>query len=522
MLPKIIASSPRYRNGNFPFVTDLLYVSDLSLAHSRTAPLVTGLSFSIAPGESVGLVGPSGAGKSLTASALLGLLPARSLVTGGHAAYMDKTGLTVDLLQISQRKLAKLRGRELGFISQDPLAAFNPVLSCGDQLRETIDLLRSDVADSEALLRQLLESVGLGEVAERTIASLPYQLSGGQLQRVLIANALVGRPRLLIADEPTTALDVIVENDILQLLDNLRRDTGMSLLYITHDERVLHRVTDRAIDLTGKPVSKPGRPSVLRVTHKESEAHPTPPALSVRGLTIHHPGAELPAVDKCSFDVGVGEYVALIGPSGCGKSTLAAWLSGLLPAVTGQAIGKLGKVTATATGEQVRDTLGIQLIFQHAGASLTPGMRVGKLLREVCRIHGGVHTVAGLLEAVGLTAEDHADRRPDQLSGGQQQRVAIARAMAARPRVLICDEVLSSLDTARKAGIQELLIRLTKEQGIALLFVTHDLREVVTYADRVLVMYGGRIVEAGETGALLRQPRLAITRQLVTAAGLMP
>lgn len=497
-------------------MTDLLHVADLSLTYGGAEPVVQGLSFEISPGESLGLVGPSGAGKSLTAATLLGFMPRGCQRLSGHAAYMTKERHTVDLLSITEGELNRLRGREIGYIAQSPLAAFNPVRSCGKQLRETVRQLRPDVSDPVPYLAELLERVDLGDLQRRVLSALPHELSGGQLQRVLIANALIGRPRLLIADEPTTALDKIAETDILKLLNRLRLDHGMSMLYITHNTDTLRRLADRSIDLGGKRVTLLPKKTVSVLPAGRSAPRPL---LRVDGLTVTYGERGHPAVDNCSFTIGKGEYVALIGPSGCGKSTLAAWLTGLVSAGAGSASADGKVVDHKEEGATVRNTLGVQLIFQQVAASLTPSMTAGRCLQEMHALYGG-DTEDALLRTVGLDPAEVAARYPHQLSGGQQQRVCIARALAARPRLLVCDEAISALDEPLKREIQLLLLRLSREQGLSVLFITHDVGEVLSYADRLLVMDAGKIVEDTHGADFLAGPRSEMGRKLLVAAGL--
>lgn len=496
-------------------MTDLLYVADLTLAYGKRSPVVQGLTFEIAPGESLGLVGSSGSGKSLTASTLLGFTPRDCRRIAGHAAYMTKERLTLDLLAVGERELISLRGKEIGYIAQNPLAAFNPVQRCGAQLQETIKRLRPEVIDPDAILQEILQQVELGDLAARVMSSFPHQLSGGQLQRVLIANALIGRPRLLIADEPTTALDKIVEGEILGLLNHLRRDRGMSMLFITHDLTTLGKLTDRAIGMDGQSVSIRAQRKIPLVP----ASSPRLPLLSVERLTIVHEGSDKAAVSGCSLSVGKGEYVALLGPSGCGKSTLASWLVGLLPARVGGATCDASAVSFTDSGATIRKKLGTQLIFQQVAASLNPRLTIAQVLRELHHLHGGT-PIDKLLRLVGLDPEEVGGRYPNQLSGGQQQRFCIARALAALPRVLICDEALSALDAPLKRGIQSLLRRLSRELGLGILFITHDVSEVLAYADRILVMDDGSICEETTGQQFLDRPQSAIGRKLLYAAGL--
>ena len=498
----------------------LLHVNELTLAFGEDVPVLTGLSFELSPGESIGLVGRSGAGKSLAAAALLGLLPAGARVVRGTARYTDKSGKTVNLLELSERSMTRLRGRELGLIFQEVQQALNPILRCGAQLRESVRSLRPEVVDVEAFVRETLERVELGGVVEQVLNGLPARLSGGQLQRVLIAMALIGRPRLLIADEPTTALDSITQAEIVYLLDRLRKELGMGILFISHDAALLQRATDRQIHIGG--------PVQMEVLPPACEIHAAaplpsllkPPVLEVDGLNVaYHEGVD-PVVADCSFSLRRGEWVALVGPSGCGKSTLASWLVGLVPGTFRSLLIEGREVAPVRSGQAFRDAVGAQVIFQDVAGSLNPELTVGAAVREVVRLHPGEQNHLDLLASLGLDPKVYADRYPHELSGGQQQRVGIARALAARPRILICDEAMSALDAPLRVEVQLLLENICRERGIAVLFITHDLGHVARYADEVLIMESGRIVERGAAEKIMAAPESDMGRGMVKAARL--
>ncbi len=497
----------------------LLHVQDLTLAFDGQPPVLEGLSFTLAPGEAIGLVGPSGSGKSLAATALLGFLPAGARVLSGSAKYTGKSGETVDLLGLRESRLARLRGREIGLVFQEVQLSLNPILRCGVQLRESVRYLRPEVKDDSAFIREALGRVELGDATERILASRPAQLSGGQLQRVLIAMALIGQPRLLIADEPTTALDSITQADIVRLLDRLRRELQMGMLFISHDADLLERVTDRRIYLGTSPPTCAPPAAVVPPAHPTAAA---PLALEVRNLSLGYGTAEDRVVNEVSFRLRAGEWLALVGPSGCGKSTIASWLVGLLPGTVSSLHAAGRYVPAGLSGRDWRDAIGAQLIFQDVAGSLNPELTIGEAIGEVARLYPDGETGHELLASLGLDPDTYAQRYPDELSGGQRQRVVIARALAARPRILICDEAMSALDGTLREGVQTLLENVCRARGIAVLFITHDLRHVARHADELLIMDRGSIVERGAAAAILRAPASGMGRKLVRAARLGP
>ncbi|THH41288.1 ABC transporter ATP-binding protein [Neolewinella litorea] len=503
-------------------MSELLHVEDFCLSFPDLPPVVEGLSFSVAPGEAVGLVGPSGSGKSLTAYALLGLLPGTASIDRGRAAYHRKDGTAVDLLNLSEAERVRVRGREIGYVFQEPQSALNPVLSCGRQLREAVHHLGDPGQDAEVTLTQLLEKVGLASIRERVLVALPRELSGGQLQRVLIAMALAGRPRLLVADEPTTALDSLAEAGIVRLLDKLRRENDMGLLFIAHDEALLTRVTDRLVQIrpssgAAAPISKAssGAPgagaAVSRAQRAQGEV-----VVEVSELMIQYTPEAAAAVSNCSFAIRSGQWVGLIGPSGCGKSTIAGWLVGLVSAQRGSVTVAEGRLPASADGSSIRRLVGGQLIFQDVMGSLNPLLTVGEALEEIAQCHGN-DSVEELLQSVDLPPERFRQKYPNELSGGQRQRVAIARALAARPRILICDEALSGLDIPLRHEVVRVLQRVCRRRGVGVLFITHNLRLALTYTDSVLLMDDGRIVERGLPEEILHHPKSELGRRLTEA-----
>ncbi|MGB3802221.1 MAG: ATP-binding cassette domain-containing protein [Lewinella sp.] len=495
----------------------LLDVNGLSVSYGQPTPAVSDISFSILPGEAVALVGPSGSGKSSCASALLGLLPQREARVRGEARYQLKNGGAVELIGAGPSELRGIRGREIGMIFQEPAAALNPVLTCGHQLRETISRLRPDRVDSQTYFDDLLSQVELDAIRGRLLTAMPGQLSGGQLQRLMIAMALAGQPRLLIADEPTTALDSITELEIVRLLDSLRRDHNMGLLFITHDQGLIRRVTDRSVTLSGgstvvQPTSRRRSPT----TRAPQPAGPKQPLVEVRSLSIRFAdsAAGESAVTDCSFTIQEGEWMGLIGPSGCGKSTVANWLTGLRLATAGEIVREGKTYPATSSPQQVRHLVGGQMIFQDVYGSLNPRLSVRYAVREA--LPGRCpKQVDELLAAVGLSPDRYARLRPHQLSGGERQRLAIARALAADPRVLICDEALSGLDIPLREEVLSVLKRVCTERGIGVLLITHDLELARKATDWLLLMEAGQIVERGPVEKILSNPDSELGHRLV-------
>ena len=492
----------------------------LSVAYGRRRPVVEELSFSVLPGESVALVGPSGSGKSTCAAALLGLLRPGISRVSGEAIFARADGTQLDLITARPNSIRQVRGREIGMIFQEPAAALNPVMSCGVQLREAVRRLAPGDVDEKAYTEELLERVELTALQPRLMKAMPGQLSGGQLQRLMLAMALAGRPRLLIADEPTTALDSITEAEIVRLLDNLRRERQMGLLFITHDQRLIRRVTDRTVTLRNqKQVTSP---SFLRRSAGEtSAAEPqptTPPLIAVEDLHIQFADelGEAQAVRGCSFRLQEGEWIGLIGRSGCGKSTVAAWLSGLLPAKAGRLESPDGEVDATAEPRELRAIARAQLIFQDVFGSLNPRLSVRSAIREVMKVRSR-ERADRLLTSVGLDPARFGDMQAHQLSGGERQRVAIARALAADPRVLICDEALSGLDVPLRLEVIRVLKDTCAERGIGVILITHDLEMARMATDRLLLMEQGQIVEQGRVEEILAAPRTDLGRSLLQA-----
>ncbi len=511
-------------------------IESLSLEiHGR--PILRDVSLEVRPGEIFGLVGESGSGKSMTALAAMGLVPKGAAIRG-------KVLLSgIDLTRLPERRMCKVRGREIGMIFQEPMTALNPVKNIGDQVAETL-LVHGVASRSEArrLARERLARVGLH--ADRFgLDRYPHELSGGQRQRVCIALAIALRPSLLIADEPTTALDVTTQAQILRLLRNLVTEEGMALWLITHDLAVVAGVAAQvAVMHGGRVVETDATEALFRLgSHpytrrllEDSSHRPCRkadvidiPVLQARDVVRHYSQKRRVlrrtspthrAVDGVSLTIRRGESVGLVGESGCGKSTLARAILGLDP-IQGGAIRMDGLHVGVGRSS-------MQVVFQDPYGSFNPRHKVERLVSEPFHLASVTKDeryarVAEALEAVGLSAGD-MDRYIHEFSGGQRQRIAIARAVVVRPKLVILDEAVSALDVSIRARILDLLADLQGRFWLSYLFISHDLGVVRSITDRVLVMHSGRIVEEGPTDQVLESPRHAYTRELIAATPRIP
>ena len=534
----------------------LLSVRDLSVTFNTRAgrvDAVRGLEFDLGPGETLAIVGESGSGKSVTALTIMRLIEREGGRISGSMALARRSGEVVDLMTAEDRMLRQIRGNEISMIFQEPMTSLNPVLTIGAQLAEVIILHRkcqSDEALDEA--RRLIERVKIPDAARR-LTQFPHELSGGMRQRVMIAMALACQPRLLIADEPTTALDVTVQAEILALIRQLQDEIGMALIFITHDMGVVAEVADRVIVMRhGEKVEENAliplfatprnsyTKALLAAVPRLGMGSPllepvradAQPVLAVSGLVKRFPltggllkraVAMVHAVDDVSFEIRKGETLGLVGESGCGKTTTGRALMRLIEPTEGS-IRIAGQEMTGLAGDQLRAARrNIQMIFQDPYASLNPRLQIMTSVTEPLLIHRPDisaderrEIAAGLLERVGLKAE-HLDRYPHQFSGGQRQRVAIARALALQPKVIVADEPVSALDVSIRAQVIELLVQLQKELGVAYLFISHDMAVVEQMSHRVAVMHMGRIVEIGHSAEVLNRPRHDYTRRLLSS-----
>ena len=519
----------------------MIEIQNLSLS-IHDSPILRDVDLSIAPGQVVGLVGESGSGKSMTALALMGLLPSGSEVSG--QVMLDDT----DLAKLDEPTLCDIRGRRISMIFQEPMTALNPVKTIGDQVAETL-LIHTDTSTEDALriAAEKLARVGLPQ-DRFPLDRYPHELSGGQRQRVCIAMAIALHPDLLIADEPTTALDVTTQAQILDLLKELVAEEGMGLLLITHDLAVVAGMADHvAVMRKGEIVEQGETESLFRtMSHPytrqllEASNHApdgiarlsTAPLLQVAGAVrdyplprtrLFGPAPQFRAVDGVSFTLNKGESLGLVGESGCGKSTLSRAILGL-EALQGGEILLNGDLISPDMDPARR--AGLQVVFQDPYGSFNPRWTVEKLVAEPFHLLGQRpedwrDRVRHALAEVGLPGEAMT-RYPHEFSGGQRQRIAIARALILRPELILLDEAVSALDVSIRADILDLLADLQAKHGLAYLFISHDLGVVRNVTDRVMVMRAGQIVEEGETEAVFTHPQHDYTQNLINAAPAIP
>ncbi|MET8856056.1 ABC transporter ATP-binding protein [Streptomyces sp. NPDC004579] len=532
-------------------MTDLLRIEDLRVTFATDAgqaPAVKGVNLAVAPGETLALVGESGSGKTVTAKSVLGLLPATA-TTRGRVLLGDGTAEPAeDVLTASPARLRQLRGTHAAMVFQEPSTALNPVFTIGWQLTEGLRAHGhgGNRAERRALAVDWLDRVGIPDPATR-VDHYPHQLSGGQKQRAVIAMALALGTRLIVADEPTTALDVTVQAEILELLHRCRTDFGTAVLLITHNMGVVADMADRVVVMReGEVVEQapvrglfatPGHTYTRELLAAvpvfgrrggrapASAAQAGPPVVRAAGLVVEHPGRlgrkGFRAVDGVSFEIGPGEVLGLVGESGSGKTTIGRTVAGLT-AVTGGELDVFGEPLTSR--RRARGRAGhIGYVFQDPAASFNPLLTVADSVAEPLAVHRRELTAAAiraeaeaLLEAVHLPRA-HADRYPHELSGGQRQRAALARALALRPRLLIADEPTSALDVSVQAKVLGLFAELQRELGFAALFISHDLAVVEQVADRVVVLHRGRVAAYGSTADVLGSPQDDYTRALVAA-----
>ncbi|EGD54178.1 dipeptide ABC transporter ATP-binding protein [Gordonia neofelifaecis] len=525
--------------------TPALEVTDLHVTFDYPRPAVAGISLRVDRGEIVALVGESGSGKTMTAKAAIGLLPSGATATG--SVRVDGQ----EVLGLSEKELTAIRGERVAMVFQEPQTALNPVQTIGWQLRQALTRHRRLTrAQARARAVELLELVDIPDAADRA-SYYPHQLSGGQKQRVVIALALAGEPALLLADEPTTALDVSVQREILDLLVRLRDRTDAGILLITHNLGVVAEIADRVVVVQlGETVetgdvrqifAAPAAPYTrqllaavprLDVASRDGRHHaasasdgPTP-VVVVDGVTVEHPGsfgsAPHVALSDVSLVVEPGEVVGVVGESGSGKTTLGRAIGGLLP-LSGGRILVDGDDFTELSGKDLRAARRrIAFVPQDPTASLDPRFTVAESIREPLEIQGigdrrsRAARVAELLSAVQLPTS-FASRLPHELSGGQRQRVALARALSTDPKLLIADEPTSALDVSVQARVLELFAQLQADIGFAALFISHDLAVVRQVSDRVTVLKAGRVVESGSATRIFVQPATDYTRTLVHA-----
>ena len=561
-------------------MNSLLSIKDLTIQFSNDGellPAVKNISIDVAPGEIVAIVGESGSGKSVTALSVLQLLPKQSVING-QILYQQNENVPIDLLQLSANKISAIRGNHIAMIFQEPMTSLNPVLTCGHQVMEAIQVHQkiSTRAAREKTVA-LFARVKLPDPAT-IINRYPHQLSGGQKQRVMIAMAMCCNPFLLIADEPTTALDVTVQKTILELIKELQHQNNMAVIFITHDLGIVADIADKIVvmykaeiveqgntneifrspkhpytkallactpagkpkgkrlpvvsDFMGEAVLTDNHSSALSDQSQVAEVKEDSTVLSVKNLHVSFPIKKnlfgratqfFKAVDDVSFTVQKGETIGLVGESGCGKTTLGRTILQLISPTSGEIIlnGKdISKLSSSVLRPMRKD---LQIVFQDPYSSLNPRITIGNAILEPLKVHGLFTTnqqrrekVISLLEKVSLPA-DHFNRYPHQFSGGQRQRICIARALVLDPAFLIFDEMVSALDVSVQAQILNLLNDLRKEFGFTSIFISHNLSVVHYCCNRILVMHKGKIVEEGEAGQVYKHPQNEYTQQLINA-----
>jgi peptide/nickel transport system ATP-binding protein len=528
----------------------LLSVRDLRVSfatQSGRVQAVDGVSFELAPGEVLAIVGESGSGKSVTAQTIVGLTRSPNARIDGSVQLGEQ-----ELITAGERELRDVRGERVGMVFQDPMTSFNPVYTVGRQIVEAIRAHRGGVSDREARERAvgLLDSVGIPNAAQR-VDDYPHQFSGGMRQRAMIAMALSLDPEVLIADEPTTALDVTVQAQILALLERLNRERGLATILITHDLGVVAEVADRVLVMhEGKIVERgsldqvfyaPADPYTRRLLDAVVRLDAAPPLrprresealLEVTDLVKHFPVRRgllfdrevdrVRAVDGVSFSVRAGETLGLVGESGSGKSTLSRSILQLLAPTSGSVRFEGREIAGLSRREMRPLRRQMQMVFQDPYASLNPRKRIGQIVGEPLRLQGEAsgsslrREVQGLLERVGLSVE-HYQRYPHEFSGGQRQRIGIARALALRPKLIVADEPVSALDVSIRAQILDLLRELQDDFGLTYIFVAHDIGVVRHVSDRIAVMHQGKIVEEGPADRVCERPEDPYTRELLAA-----
>lgn len=560
----------------------LLQVSNLSVSFKTASgnfQALKDISFSVGRGEILAIVGESGSGKSVTSLSILQLLQAPPAIYESGSILFSPDGKNeINLLAAGERELSRIRGNKISMIFQEPMTSLNPVITCGEQVAETIRLHQS-ASKKEAAEKtiQLFERVQLQNPAS-VFSRYPHQLSGGQKQRVMIAMAMSCKPDLLIADEPTTALDVTVQKTILKLIRNLQKEEEMGVIFITHDLGIVSELADRVMVMyKGKIVEEgpvkqimenPTNPYTKALLACRPALHPkqvrlpvvsdfimedltsvtdipvslvvseapeelpeypenSPVLMQVKGLRVWFPGHKgsptVKAVDDICFDVHEGETLGLVGESGCGKTTLGRSLLGLVKPTGGDILFQNRNIAKISRTEWKYLRKEIQIVFQDPYSSLNPRLTIGSAITEPLKVHGlydsdkiRTEKVVELLEKVNLKA-DHFNRYPHEFSGGQRQRIGIARALALNPGFIIFDESVSALDVSVQAQVLNLINDLKRELKFTAIFISHDLSVVHYISDRILVMQMGRVVEMGTAREIFHNPKEDYSRQLVNS-----
>lgn len=553
----------------------LLTINDLSLefrSEGQISRALTGISFQLQANEILALVGESGSGKSVTSLSILRLLSTTAHYLSGQIIFHDPQKAAIDILRESPAVIQQIRGNKIAMIFQEPMTSLNPVLTCGEQVIEA--LLTHKQLDRKQAKKKVIEWFAKVKLPDplSIFDRYPHQLSGGQKQRVMIAMAMCCEPSILICDEPTTALDVTVQRTILLLIKELQQQTGMAVIFITHDLGVVAEIADRAIVMykgeiveqgsTRKIFTDPLHPytkaliACRPINHQKGERLPVvadfldgkksenkpreepvspvqeSPLLKVEDLYVHFgkqgslfrkKQSTVKAVDGVSFEIFKGETLGLVGESGCGKTTLGRTILRLIEPSSGRILYKGEDLTKKKQNQLNELRKEMQIVFQDPYSSLNPRITIGSAISEPLKVHGLLRSekerkqrVSDLLEKVDLKA-DYADRYPHEFSGGQRQRIVIARALALDPSFIVCDESVSALDVSVQAQVLNMLNDLKKEFGFTVIFISHDLSVVRYISDRILVMNKGKIVESGPADKIYFSPEQEYTRNLVAA-----
>ena len=561
---------------------NILAISDLCVAFGRIDPttVLHGIDQIVPKGKVLGVVGESGSGKSVTALSILRLLPeGHSRILNGSLVYYDNQGAEIDLLAIGEEDIRSIRGNEIAMVFQEPMTSLNPVFTCGEQVAEVIRLHRKkNFKEAKELSKELFEKVQLHD-PERVYNSYPHQLSGGQKQRVMIAMALSCQPRLLIADEPTTALDVTVQAEIISLLKDLQRDQDLSVIFITHDLGVVSEIADYVTVMYKGEIVESGpvqqifsspqhnytkgllecRPSLkhrmkrlptvkdlldesvkfnlddykydpVEYRKRSEKISAANTLISVRNVSLTYTKDSqqlfkkpevFKALNNISFDIKKGETLGLVGESGCGKSTLGKAIARLIEPDEGEILYNGRDLLKLSSSDMRTMRRKIQIIFQDPYASLNPRMKIGNAIAEPMLFHGLVKGRSAARKATEhlLTKvglkEEHFARYPHEFSGGQRQRIGIARALAMQPEFIICDESVSALDVSVQAQVLNLLVDLREEFGLTYLFISHDLSVINFISDRIMVMKSGQIEEIATPDQLFNETSSEYTRRLI-------
>lgn len=556
----------------------LLEIKDLSVdfkTSTETVNALRNISFKVNKNEIVALVGESGSGKSVTSLSILQLVPAPpAIYSSGEIVFHGSNNSATDLLKADRKTLQKIRGNKIGIIFQEPMTSLNPVLTCGKQVAETLQL-HKNISKQEAKegVINWFRKVKLPD-PEKIYSRYPHELSGGQKQRVMIAMAMCCEPDLLICDEPTTALDVTVQKTVLQLITELQQQSGMGVIFITHDLGVVAEIADRALVmyrgeiveqniireiflnpqhkytralLACRPADQPkGKrlpvisdfmllPDTIEKSETSAAKNATAPSqevlLKVQDLSVWFPAEKtffgkpskfIKAVSNVSFDLYKGETLGLVGESGCGKTTLGRTLLRLVEPHSGSILYNGTDLLSISKKELISRRKEMQVIFQDPYSSLNPRISIGSAIAEPMKVHG-IHSrrqlkekVAELLQKVDLSP-DHYNRYPHEFSGGQRQRIVIARSLALNPSFIVCDESVSALDVSVQAQVLNLLNDLKREFGFTVIFISHDLSVIRYISDRIMVMSNGEIVETGKAEDIYQHPSSDYTRQLIAS-----